>query len=105
MSRLSYNNDKELALANPRDLLNFFSMLHSENKFNNKTIFIGNYSYVHDEENHMMATATIRFQVFGNEHLKRSGTRGLIYEWRSYRAKSFACSNSQFYLIEDTTRD
>lgn len=105
MSRLSYNNDKELALANPRDLLNFFSMLHSEIKFNKKTIFVGGYSYEDDKENPLMCTATIKFQVFGNEILKRNGTRGMIYEWRSYRAKSFACSNSGFYLIEDTTEN
>ena len=105
MNRLSYNNDKELALANPRDLLNFFSMLHSESQFKGKQIFVGNYSYVHDEKNHMMATATIRFQVFDKKDSKVSGSRGKIFEWRSYRAKSFACSNSGFYLVEDTTEN
>lgn len=103
MGRISYNNEKELALANPRDLLNFFSMLTSENKFNNKTIFVGAYSNV-DDSNPLMCTATIRFQVFGNEVLRRSGTRGVIYEWRSFRAKSFTCSNSSFVLVEDTTK-
>lgn len=103
MNRLSYNNEKELALANPRDLLNFFSMLSSEKNFNKKTIFVGAYSLEDDKENRLMCTATIKFQVFGNEVLKRSRTRGVIYEWRSYRAKCFSCSNSGFYLVEDTT--
>lgn len=104
MNRLSYNNDKELALANPRDLLNFFSMLHSDSIFKGKDIFIGNYSYVHDSSNQLMATATIRFQVFGKED-RKAKSRGKIYEWRSFRAKSFVCSNSGFYLVEDTTEN
>lgn len=104
MSRLSYNNDKELALANPRDLLNFFSMLHSDSTFKGKDIFVGGYSYEHDKENVLMSTATIRFQVFGKED-RKAKSRGKIFEWRSYRAKSFACSNSGFYLIEDTTEN
>lgn len=104
MSRLSYNNDKELALANPRDLLNFFSMLHSDSTFKGKDVFIGGYSNVNDESNQNMCTSTIRFQVFGKED-RKAKSRGKIYEWRSFRAKAFACSNSGFYLVEDTTEN
>ena len=96
MSRLSYNNEKTLALANPRDLLNFFSMLHSDSTFKGKDIFVGSYSYQHDEKNHMMATATIRFQVIS----KKDRNVIVFYEWRSYRAKSFDCSNNGFYLVK-----
>ena len=100
MSRLHYNNDKELALANPRDLLNFFSMLHSDSIFKGKDIFVGECSYENDKLNSSMITSTIRFQVLGKEDHKAK-SRGKIYEWRSFRAKSFTCSNSGFYLIED----
>ena len=100
MSRLHYNNDKELALANPRDLLNFFSMLHSDSIFKGKDIFVGECSYENDKLNSSMITSTIRFQVLGKEDHKAK-SRGKIYEWISFRAKSFTCSNSGFYLIED----
>ena len=102
MNRLSYNDEKELAKANPRDLMKFFSMLYSDSDFKNKTIFIGNFDYTDDKETPSMVTATIRFQVFSKDDLKGKGSRvGTTYEWVSYRAKSFACINSGFRLVKN----
>ncbi len=96
MTRLSYNDEKELAKANPRDLMNFFSMLYADSDFKNKAIFVGDYTNENDVENKLMCTTTIRFQVFGKKDHKELNSRGKLYEWKSYRAKCFSCINSRF---------
>lgn len=94
MNSLSFN-EKELANANQRDLMNFMSMLSSDSRFkNNGKVFVNKFSEQDDDNVKTMKTVSITFQFFkGKEKVGKS------FIWKSYRSKEFACSNSNIYEI------
>lgn len=94
MNSLSFN-EKELSNANQRDLMNFMSMLSSDDRFkNNGKVFVNKFSEEDDNERKAMKTVSISFQFFkGKEKVGKS------FVWKSYRSKEFACSNSSIHEI------
>ena len=90
--------DNALAKAEPKDLINFFSMLMKESRFSKNTgIFVNSIGTVPDPNNKNMVTVTIKFQL---TERKRNITLSLqSWEWHSFRAKNFVCSSSGFSQI------
>ncbi len=94
MRTISFN-DKELANIHPKDLMSFFSLLYSDDRFKKGRVFVNTTTKSNDKDYKTMVTITIKFQHF---KLKEKGS-GSKFEWISYRAKEFSCSNNQIVEI------
>jgi hypothetical protein len=94
MRTISFN-DKELANAHPKDLMSFFSMLYSDERFKKGRVFLNTTTNSNDKDYKTMVTITIKFQHFKPKE-KGSGSK---FEWISYRAKEFSCSNNQIVEV------
>jgi hypothetical protein len=94
MRTISFN-DKELANVHPKDLMSFFSMLYSDDRFKKGIVFVNTTTNSNDKDYKTMVTITIKFQHFKPKE-KGSGSK---FEWISYRAKEFSCSNNQIVEV------
>ena len=94
MRTISFN-DKELANVHPKDLMSFFSMLYSDDRFKKGRVFVNKTTNSNDKDYKTMVTITIKFQHFKPKE-KGSGSK---FEWISYRAKEFSCSNNQIVEV------
>ena len=94
MRTISFN-DKELANVHPKDLMSFFSMVYSDDRFKKGIVFVNTTTKSKDKDYETMVTITIRFQHFKPKE-KGSGSK---FEWISYRAKEFSCSNNQIVEV------
>jgi len=104
MRRISYSNENELAKTHQKDLLNFFAMLYADARLKDKTIFVNTIEYKDDVKTPTMINVKIKFQSFKKSELNgKVLSKGSFYEWCSYRAKSFVCSNNSIKLIENPT--
>ena len=94
MRTISFN-DKELANVHHKDLMSFFSMLYSDDRFKKGRVFVTSTTKGKDKDYETMVTITIKFQHFKP---KETGF-GSKFEWISYRAKGFSCSNNQIVEV------
>jgi hypothetical protein len=88
-------NDNELVNVHPKDLMSFFSMLYSDERFKKGRVFVNTTTKSNDKDYKTMVTITIKFQHFKPKE-KGSGSK---FEWISYRAKEFSCSNNQIVEV------
>ena len=88
-------NDEELANVHPKDLMSFFSMLYSDERFLKGRVFVNTTTISKCGTFDSMVTVTINFQHFKPKE-KGSGSK---FEWISYRAKGFSCSNNQIVEV------
>lgn len=84
-------NDKAISV-DPRDLMDFTSSIFRDSTVSkSSTIFVNKGVIEPYEENPLMVTTTISFQTFKKD--KSGKMIGTSHEWKSFRAKSFTCSN------------
>ena len=88
-------NDNELVNVHPKDLMSFFSMLYSDERFKKGRVFVNATTLIKCDTFDTMVTVTIKFQYFKPKE-KGSGSK---FEWISYRAKEFSCSHNQIVEV------
>jgi len=96
MNRISFSDS--FNTLNARDAANFFSSIVCR-EFLHKTVFVGNTWEEEEKGNPLMKTVFIEFRVFNNGTGKKKDMTGTKYVWRSYRAKSFTCTNSSIRKV------
>jgi len=94
MKRISFN-DKELSNVHPKDLMNFVSMVYSDDRFKKGHLFVNKLTKEDCMDNGNMTTIKITFQHFK----PKENVLGYKFEWVSYRAKEFACSNNRIVKV------
>jgi hypothetical protein len=83
-------NEKQI-LVDQRDLMNFTSSIFNHDKISKAPQIFVNIGKIELDENPNMVNVTIKFQTFKVVKGKHIGTS---YEWKSFRAKCFSCSNT-----------
>lgn len=93
MNNITFQNEN--IQVDPRDLMNFFQALWSNQKYHKSKSITVNSGIVEDiADKPSMVNVYIKFQVWNKGELG-SGTR---YTFKSFRHRGFACSGSSIYL-------